>query len=103
MNVFYITQSTVIKAKKNVITTPNDSTVYVMLPEAGEIHVLNETATFLWNLSKSKAVSVRKLIKILESGYSVGHIRAKNDVLNFVEFYYKKGIFSIVQKKKKKI
>ena len=69
--------------KRIAFRTIEDETIIISI-SGGEIHLLNETASFLWNLLSAAPKSSAELISAMMASYNVDEDTAKNDVAEFL-------------------
>jgi hypothetical protein len=68
----------------------------VVLPEQGEIKVLNEVGARIWSLADGTR-SVREIAAQISSEYGVARTEAESDTLAFVGEMIQKGMFQAAQ------
>ena len=68
-----------------------DETVIVVPGPEPVMHVLNETATFIWQRAEAGEHTVAELIDLLMAEYEVGPIKARRDVCELVTELDKAG------------
>jgi hypothetical protein len=68
----------------------------IILPELGELKVVNEVGARLWNLVDGQK-TVADLVDIICEEYDVDHDRGKQDVLNFLQQMIDKRILIVVK------
>ncbi|MFQ5877156.1 MAG: PqqD family protein [Acidobacteriota bacterium] len=59
-----------------------DGEATVVLPEEGEVNVLNEIGSTVWDLIDGRR-SLREIVEAIVARYQVGRERAERDVLEF--------------------
>lgn len=84
-----------ISAIKKILEKKVDSKFYLLVPEIGEFHILNNTAEFLWKCVKKNPTTFKSLVEKLCLTFDVDKRKATRDVLSFIELYRKKGIFIV--------
>jgi hypothetical protein len=89
----------VIIKNKDLITNEYKDKVYILDPQNGTIHTLNETATFIWKSLKNNN-SVVEIANSITKKFQVGKKQAFEDTRNFLENYLLKSL--VFQKKSSK-
>ena len=69
-----------------------DETVVVIPGPEPVMHVLNETATFIWQKAEPGEKTVAEIIDMLMDEYDVGPIRARRDVCELVDELTQAGV-----------
>lgn len=72
-----------------------DAEAVVVLPEKGEIKVLNEVGARIWALADGSR-SVREIAILISTEYAVSSAEAEADTLAFVNDMIAKGIFQVI-------
>lgn len=79
--------------KKLACRTVDDETIVIGI-DRGEVHMLNDTASYLWNALLDKAQSIDTLTALLVSQYAVDQTTASQDVLDFIQQLITKGLLT---------
>lgn len=69
-------------ANRDVVSRLVDGELILVFPKHGQVKVLNEVATRIWNLSDGKH-SIEDIISVICDEFSVTSAQAKEDVLEF--------------------
>ncbi len=69
--------------KRIAFRTVGDETIIIGI-SGGEVHLLNDTASFLWNLLAKEPQSPDKLARALTAAYDVDEAEAQNDISEFL-------------------
>lgn len=73
---------------------PSKTEAVIVLPEKGQVKVLNEVGTRIWSLIDGKR-RLREIISIIVSEYQVNNEIAEKDTLAFIEELIQKDIISL--------
>ena len=88
--------NTKIKTNSKVISKKLKRNTNLLDPDRGRVHILNETASFIWEEIR-KGVKVRKIIDDIVIEFDVKKEVAQKDVLEFISKYQKNNIINIVK------
>ncbi len=81
-----INSSIVIKQNPKAAWKEADDKLYIISPETGTIHTLNETAAFIWKEAK-KPVKVSAIIDKMLTEFKASKKTLQKDILEFVQGY----------------
>ncbi len=74
---------------------PTKTEAVIVLPEKGQVKVLNEVGTRIWSLIDGKR-SINDIIIVIVKEYQVAEDVAEKDTVAFVEELKTKGIIEII-------
>lgn len=80
----------------NLIYREIDGEVVIITKDGRHIHMLNETATLIWNKSTEKT-SISQLIAHMCEEYDVDHETASRDVLDTVKTLAEKDLVRVYE------
>jgi hypothetical protein len=75
---------------------PGKTEAVIVLPDKGQVKVLNEVGTRIWSLIDGKR-SISEIIQTIVLEYQVSQNDAEIDTLSFIEALKQKGIIDFVQ------
>ena len=71
-----------------------DGEAVVVLPEQGEVKVLNDVGARIWSLADGSR-TVNEIVTIICAEYDVARSEAESDTLDFIDNLIAKGIFTL--------
>lgn len=77
--------------KKIACRTIADETIIIGI-EQGEVHLLNDTATTMWQALEKAPQSINSLVNLITSLYNVSNTVAQQDVQEFVTTLLEKDL-----------
>lgn len=78
------------KISTKIVWKDADDTVYILQPERDEVHILNETGSFIWRLIAKKK-SYKQIQTALLDHFEVDESTAQKDVKDFLARYVRDG------------
>ena len=84
----------VVEKSDNLIFREIDGEVVIIANDGSHIHMLNETATLIWNCS-NKRTSVRRIITAICEKYDVDEDTASHDVLKTIKSLAEKKLIRV--------
>ena len=86
----------VVEKSDNLIFREIDGEVVIIANDGSHIHMLNETATLIWNCSERKT-SVRQIIMEMCEQYDVDEDSASRDVLETIKSLSEKNLIRVCE------
>lgn len=90
-----ISLNTKIKVNPKIVYKKLKGSFYLLDPDKGKVHILNETASFIWEAVK-KSAKVGEIIDSMVKEFNVKKEVARKDVLEFINKYLERKFIKIV-------